>query len=172
VRDSPVKRLVGRTPRGLLDPIPLRAGTYREGDRSFRVEHLEEAERWRFHNHEGSPPPNFDFWFGPAEEARLAAVCESLRSNPNSLFVQNLMCMRADAKGGMKRLVGRVLALPGEEQVILPNAPAFVSTLERHFGLSDPDFAGLWPKLCARHEEVFGDKPAAEIQLGGPPDPS
>ncbi len=157
---------------GLLEPIPIEAGTHREGERSYRLEALEGTERWRFHNHEGSPPPNFDFVTAPADEARLASVCEKLRTDPNSLFVQNLICIRADPGGGTKHLVGRVLALPRAPRRILPDADAFVATLAREFGLEDPAFAGLWPKVCARHEQAYGDQPAEAIPVGGAPRPS
>jgi len=146
---------------GLLDPIPIRAGTHRQDDRAFRLEALEEEGRWRFHNDEGRPPPNFDFWIEPADEGRLAAVCEKLRSEPTSLFVQNLICMRTEPVRGTKHLVGRVLALPGQEKEILPDADAFLETLEHHFGLTDPELVDLWPKVCARHEEMLATQPGA-----------
>jgi N-hydroxyarylamine O-acetyltransferase len=149
---------------GLLEPIPIRAGEHQQRERAFRLEEVED-DRWRFHNHEGCPPPNFDFGLEP-DEKRLANVCEKLRSDPNSMFMQNLMCIRADPAGGTKHLVGRVLALPRKQKRILPDAEAFLDTLERHFELSDPEFAELWPKVCARHEEMFGDRAAAEIPVG------
>jgi N-hydroxyarylamine O-acetyltransferase len=147
---------------GLLEPIPIREGTYHQGDRAFRLEALDEEGRWRFHNHEGCPPPNFDFRLEPADESRLALLCEKLRSDPSSHFVQNLMCIRTDPAGGTRHLVGRVLALPRKDKKILPNVDAFLDTLERHFDLRDPEFAALWPKVCARHEKIFGDQPPKE----------
>ena len=149
---------------GLLEPIPIREGSYSQGDRVYRLEALEDEERWRFHNHEGCPPPDFDFGLEPADESRLASVCGRLSSDPSSLFMQHLLCMRMDpAAGAAKHLVGRVLALPGEEKEILPDVDAFLDALEVHFDLRDRAFAGLWPKLCARHREMFGEKSAAEI---------
>ena len=157
---------------GLLEPIPIREGSHQHAGRAFRLEALEEEGRWRFHNHEGCPPPNFDFRFETADETRLAEVCEKLRTDPSSLFVQTLMCIRMDPGGGTKHLVGRVLALPGKEKTILPDADAFLDVLDDHFELRDPAFGDLWPRVCARHEEMFGDQPAEAIQVGGPPDRS
>ncbi len=142
---------------GLIEPIPIREGTHHQDDRAFRLEALDEEGRWRFHNHEGCPPRDFDFRLEPADESRLALLCEKLRSEPNSLFVQNLMCIRMDPAGGTKHLAGRVLTLPGEEKRVLPDVDAFLDALDRHFELQDPEFASLWPKVCARHEELFGD---------------
>ncbi len=76
--------------------------------------------------------------------------------------------MRADAAGGTKHMVGRVLALPRAEKQILTDVDAFLDALDRHFELRDPAFASLWPKVCARHQDRFGDRRAEEITLGGP----
>lgn len=154
---------------GLREPIPILGGNHHQDDREFRLETLDEEGRWRFHNHEGRPPPDFDFRMEAADEARLEALCQTLQTEPTSLFVQNLICIRTVPGHGATHLIGRVLAKADAEKEILTDVDAFLDTLENHFGLRDPEFADLWPKLCARHEEMFGDRPASEINLGGPP---
>ena len=73
---------------GMLEPIPLRVGAYEVGNRVVRLTQLDDG-RWRFQNHEGVRPPAFDFETEP-DEARLAASCDSLQDDENSLFRQNL----------------------------------------------------------------------------------
>jgi N-hydroxyarylamine O-acetyltransferase len=150
---------------GILDPIRFEIGRSAQGDRQFRIEELQDG-HWRFQNHEGLSPDSFDFLpESPADEDRLARTCRNLQDNENSIFRQNLICMQPDGKSGTKMLIGRVLALPGEEKRLLESANELCGVLEDVFGLRDPDFLGLWPQVVARHEVVFGDGMPDELSF-------
>lgn len=143
---------------GLIEPIPLRSGSFRQGHREFRLELLDD-EIWRFHNFPGAIPLDFDFIFAPADEALLARTCESLQSDPASLFRQNLICQRLD-RDGVYLLLGRVLIFfseSGQTKTILNSAQELSDSLLNVFGLSDADTLELWPDVVARHEALFGE---------------
>jgi hypothetical protein len=40
-----------------------------------------------------------------------------------------------------------------------------IEVLADVFGIGDPDAGDLWPKVVARHAELFGDTPDDEIRL-------
>ncbi len=143
---------------GLVEPIPLREGRFTQGDRAFRLELLEDG-LWRFHNADGAIPPDFDFEFAPADEALLEKSCESLQSDPESMFRQNLICQRLRPEG-IALLLGRVLILfdeSGTEKKILDSAEALGETLSSVFGLRDGEMLDVWPDVVARHEALFGE---------------
>ena len=153
---------------GLVEPTPLRAGTFTQGHRQLRLELLEEN-LWRFHNYPGAMPPSFDVRHQPADEDLLAKTCERLQSDPESMFRQNLVCQRAHAEGN-SMLLGRVLArstADGTTRTLLNSAQEFSEALTRVFGLDDPENADLWPQVEARHEELFGNAAADESPLDG-----
>lgn len=143
---------------GLLEPTPLRPGTFTQGHRQFRLEPLEDN-LWRFHNYPGAMPPSFDVRHEPADEDLLAETCEALQSDPESMFRQNLICYRARADG-TSMLLGRVLArsnAEGTTKTLLNSAQEFTDALTRVFGLHDTENTDLWPQVAARHEELFGN---------------
>jgi len=150
---------------GMLEPIRLEQGQFVQAGREFRLEDLKDG-FWRFHNHPGAIPPSFDFSPEPNED-QLAETCRTLQQDEDSLFRQNLICLQPDGAGGTKTLIGRVLAVPGEEKQILESADALCSALEAVFGLSDPDFESLWPQIVTRHRTIFGDKDPDEILQDG-----
>ena len=140
---------------GALEPLRLRAGAIDQGPRSYALETLGPDE-WRFRNHEGAIPPDFDFTETP-DEALLERTCVELQDDPSSLFRQNLIVMRPDGAGGSFTLIGRVLASPGEEKRVLDDAAELESVLNEVFGIEDPELRDLWPGVAARHAELFGE---------------
>lgn len=153
---------------GLIEAIPLRPDRFRQGHREFRLELLDD-EIWRFHNFPGAIPLDFDFIFAPADEALLARTCESLQSDPDSMFRQNLICQRL-RRDGVHLLLGRVLIFFGESgqtKTTLNSAQELSDSLLNVFGLSDADTLELWPDVVARHEVLFGDSVPEEISASG-----
>ena len=153
---------------GLIEAIPLRPDRFRQGHREFRLELLDD-EIWRFHNFPGAIPLDFDFIFAPADEALLARTCESLQSDPDSMFRQNLICQRL-RRDGVHLLLGRVLIFFGESgqtKTTLNSAQELSDSLLNVFGLSDADTLELWPEVVARHEVLFGDSVPEEISASG-----
>jgi N-hydroxyarylamine O-acetyltransferase len=152
---------------GLIEPIPLRPDRFWQAGREVRLELLDD-EIWRFHNFSGAIPPDFDFIFAPADEALLAKSCDSLQSDPESMFRQNLICQRLCADG-VYLLLGRVLILfseSGQSKTILNSAQELGDSLLNVFGLSDVEALELWPDVVARHEALFGESVPDEIVWG------
>ena len=152
---------------GLIEPIPLRQDRFRQGRREFRLELLDD-EIWRFHNSAGAIPSDFDFIFAPADEALLAKSCDSLQSDPESMFRQNLICQRL-RPDGLHLLLGRVLIFfseSGQTRTILNSAEELSDALLKIFGLSDAEAPELWPDVVARHGVLFGESVPKEILPG------
>jgi N-hydroxyarylamine O-acetyltransferase len=142
---------------GPSEPIPLREGRYRQGWRTVRLERLE-GEWWRFHNHELAFAGSFDFRRHPADWNLLARQCQWLQTDPDSRFVQNLVCLR-HRPDGVTALVGRVLKTVdagGSHDHILETPEAHAEALATQFDINLPDAAGLWPEIARRHDELFG----------------
>jgi N-hydroxyarylamine O-acetyltransferase len=152
---------------GLLEPTRLREGIVRQGARTFRLESLGGG-LWRFHNSEGVMPPDFDFAYAPADETRLASMCERLQTDPESKFLQNLICMRRRADG-TDFMLGRVLieyAPDGSKaRRLVESAEAFEKILCERFELEDPELPALWPAVVERHRALFGEAPVDAIPL-------
>lgn len=152
---------------GLLEPIPLREGSVRQGARTFRLESLG-GDLWRFHNSEGVMPPDFDFVYAPADEARLEQTCQQLQTEPESKFRQNLICMRRRTDG-TDFLLGRVWIVYGPDgsktKRLVETEDAFVELLRDRFQLDDPELPSLWPAVVERHRTLFGEVEAEAIPI-------
>jgi N-hydroxyarylamine O-acetyltransferase len=142
---------------GPLRPFAIREASFTAGDHAYRVETIEDG-WWRLHNRPGGRPPDFDFHVDHIDEALLSQRCVTLQTDPQSIFVQNLICQRY-VPGGHVQLLGRVLQKRAGGQTserILTSAGDLTYVLAVDFGLDEPAAAGLWPKICERHAELFG----------------
>jgi len=140
---------------GPLTPYAVAEGPFASGDWTYRLERLD-AGWWRLHNRPGARPPDFDFHLQRVDEPLLAEKCVLLQSDPNSIFVQNLICQRF-VEGGHLQLLGKVLtrrSLAGGSERELASADDLTDVLRLDFGIDEPAAAGLWPAICARHAEV------------------
>jgi N-hydroxyarylamine O-acetyltransferase len=154
---------------GLIEPIPLRAEAFSQESRAFALEPLE-GELWRFHNHKERVPPTFDFRYGPADEDLFAEKCVELQSDPESIFVQNLICQRL-RPDGVYILLGRVLSHvtdDGVQRSLLNSAEDLRATLASVFDLHVAEAEDLWPRVVDRHTALFGDADVNEIRFGPP----
>ncbi len=142
---------------GLVEPTPLEAGPIRQGYLEFRLESCADG-WWRFHNHPRGGAPSFDFRAEPAHGEVFAAQCRRLQTDPGSTFVQNAICQR-HFPDRIEQLFGRVrrtVRADGVEQHLLDSPDAYVDALARVFGLELPEARALWPRILARHAELFG----------------
>jgi len=149
---------------GLTEPVPLRAGSFTQCGQTYTLEPLE-SNLWRFHNHAGRFPPTFDFRYTPADEDLFAIKCEELQSDPESVFVQNLICQRL-GNDGVNVLIGRVLTQwtgDSPQRTLLNSPDELQATLGSVFGLHVDDSADLWPRIVARHEALFGEDAANPV---------
>ncbi len=153
---------------GIREPILLEAGVHRQGELVFRLEQLEDG-YWRWHNHGFGNPATADFRDAPADEDLLNAKVQFLQTSPESVFVQNLAfeIMRPES---VVILIGRVLSektAGGESKTVL-NSPAEIeAALAQHFDIRNVQIAPLWPRICARHAEVFENRVGNEVASGG-----
>lgn len=143
---------------GLREPVPLQTGPIHCAGYDFRMEALEDG--WlRFVNHATGGAPFFDFEDKPADPEQLAGTCQWLSTSPESIFVQTAICQR-HRPDGIDVLLGRVLrdvTPDGKTDRLLGSAVEFVRVLQNVFGLDVPEAADLWPAICAKHEELFGE---------------
>jgi N-hydroxyarylamine O-acetyltransferase len=141
---------------GAFEPFRLAEGPLRAGGFECRLEKLDDA-WWRFHNHEFGGAPNFDFTLEPATPALLAEKCQWLQTWAESPFVLNATAQR-HRPGEILVLRGRMLkrVRPDRtEDQLIGSAEEYVAILDREFDLQLPEVAGLWPRIAARHEQLF-----------------
>ncbi|HXQ09609.1 MAG TPA: arylamine N-acetyltransferase [Caulobacteraceae bacterium] len=153
-------------PRG---PYPIREGPFSIEGQDYKLERTEDG-YWRFHNHPQGMAPNFDFKSEPGDdEAALARACVALQTDPQSPFVQNLVCVRftPDGENQLRGRSLRRLRPEGTSERVLESVDDLIATLESDFGIVEPAVAALWPKICARHEAVLA---RAEAEAAQPAD--
>jgi N-hydroxyarylamine O-acetyltransferase len=141
---------------GAITPYPVREGQFQARGLEYRLEAVAD-DWWRFHNSPQGMAPNFDFKLDRTDEAALSRTCVKLQTEPDSMFVQNLVCHRFTPDGEVQ-LRGRVLrriTRRGTEEQLLESADHLTGVLGDEFGIDEPAAAGLWPKVCARHDVLF-----------------
>jgi N-hydroxyarylamine O-acetyltransferase len=156
LEDGPVLADVGLGD-GPLRPFAIRPHAFAIDGFDYAVEAMEDG-WWRLHNRAGARPPDFDFHTGRTDEALLGRRCHFLQTDPASMFVQNLICQRF-ANDGHVQLLGKVLRKSSASRTAdrtLSSADELSDVLAAEFGIDEPAAAGLWPRICERHEAVFG----------------
>ena len=144
---------------GLIDPAPLREGPT---DGNPLDSHFRSIGGgwWRFANDPKTGGPTFDFNPAVADEALLEKNCRFLRSDPASPFVQNAVVQRW-TDGAHLSLRGRVLrrlTASVDRKTMIASAGEYVGALKDLFEIDVPQAARLWPRICARHDDLFGDE--------------
>lgn len=139
---------------GLLEPIAIERSVVRQNFLEFGLEPMDEG-WWRLDNHAEGSASSFDFQLERANEALLSERCQWLQTSPESMFVQNVVCMR-HVPNGLVLLRGKVLKRVTAEGVArheLGSPGELVETLGEVFDLDLPEATTLWPAIEARHEE-------------------
>lgn len=142
---------------GLIEAAPLRIGAFENGPFHCRLEDL--GGGWiRYHNDPRGGGPTYDFNRSVTDDALLERSSRFLQESNDSTFVFNAVVQRwrPDRHLSMR---GRVLTTLTRDEKIsetIGDAESFVCALREHFALDLPDAAALWPKICARHEDLFG----------------
>ncbi len=142
---------------GPIEPTPLQEGPFSNGCFRCQLEHLDSG-WWRYHNDARGGAPSYDFHVDVTDEALLERQSCCLQSDEESSFVQNAVVQRW-RQGEHLALRGRVFQRLGRHKKtteILTDADQYVQTLKDLFNLELPAAAGLWPKILARHEIIFG----------------
>jgi N-hydroxyarylamine O-acetyltransferase len=99
-----------------LEPLPLRAGTHRQGPLAYRLERLDDA-TWRVHHHPGGSVASYDLRTQPRVLADFAGRCQELATSPESPFVRVLVAQH-HRDGQELALRSRVLLAAGTERAI------------------------------------------------------
>lgn len=144
----------------MVRPIPLIEGEYMQPPYKIGLEKLEDN-HWRFWETSNGEIFSFDFLEEAACESTLSKKSAQLQSDPASNFVLNIVAqLRSHNRHCTLR--GRVLTDIGPDtknSITLESPEALVSVLSSEFRLVVPGVEHLWPKITARHNELFGTTP-------------
>jgi N-hydroxyarylamine O-acetyltransferase len=143
----------------MYEPIPLIAGTYRQGPFTYGLRPSEVAPGgWRFDHDPAGSFEGMDFDPAPAEMSAFEEMHHHLSTSPDSGFVRIASLARRDATG-VDQLRGLVLSRLGGRliTVTLEEARDYYAVLADIFGLPLTDVSAedkdkLWHKLRATHE--------------------
>ncbi|MEO8926276.1 MAG: arylamine N-acetyltransferase, partial [Caulobacteraceae bacterium] len=130
---------------GPVHPFAVAEGPFTAGGADYRVERGADG-WWRLHNRAGANPPDFDFHLDHVDEAMLSRRCVILQTDPESMFVKNLVCQRM-AEEGLVQLRGKVLQRTSHGETserLLGSADELTDVLAGDFGIDEPAAAGLW----------------------------
>ncbi|MER7464113.1 arylamine N-acetyltransferase [Streptomyces sp. NPDC097981] len=151
---------------GPYEPLPLRAGTHRQGQFTYELGPLEGDEPgWRYVNESG-PCPVVNILSAPAVTADFEATHIRLSTAPDSGFVRTLALLRRDAHG-IDTLRGRVLSridpVKGTRERVLDTPGEFWSVVgglfERELDdLTPADREALWIRVCRAHEAWLAER--------------
>ena len=138
---------------GFIAPLALEEGTHTDGRFPFALNRLD-AQWWRFTNRPQSPD-TFDFRETPYEMRAFSEKNAALQSDPESYFVQNLVCHRFTQEG-VVTLRGAMLTTftPSEirEQTVR-SRDELAAILRTTFELETPHIDVLWERVAARHAQ-------------------
>jgi N-hydroxyarylamine O-acetyltransferase len=139
----------------LLEPLPLANASREDAPYALALEQLEDG-FWRFtERHE--TPFSYDFRTGPADEALLAAKRDWQSTHAESNFTLNFVAQKRHPDRHLV-LRGRVLterAAQGTTTHAIDSADEFVATLKDCFDIDEPAAGELWPRIVARHSQLF-----------------
>ena len=137
---------------GILEPIPLAEGTYRQNFLTYSL--TQDGGRWWFTN-QIYGGPGFDFDLQPYQLSDFTGQSTRLQTSPESGFVRATVCMRLTPDGGMVILRGAVLrriTAEGAHDSTIDNAADYDQVLSEQFDLHLPDVDTLWDKVWTRHQ--------------------
>ncbi|MGW3350121.1 arylamine N-acetyltransferase family protein [Nonomuraea rubra] len=145
---------------GLLEPLPLREGAYRQGPFEFRLSaSAVEPGGWRFDHDPRGSIAGLDMETEPATAVDFVEWHPYLCTSPESRLVRAAVVLRRDATGA-DALVGcmlRRVSAEGTSEVELATRADWYDALSSVFGLhlgdvNAKDRAALWAKVRGAHE--------------------
>jgi N-hydroxyarylamine O-acetyltransferase len=141
---------------GVAHPLPLAEGRHPSPPIASVLSRSADG-YWRLGIALGDPALSYDFHAEPADEAQLARLCLWQASEPDSIFVQNLVVQqrRSEAHAMLRGKVLTLTTAAGAEQRELGSADELVAVLREEFGLDVPEAAGLWEQIEDRHAALF-----------------
>jgi arylamine N-acetyltransferase len=139
----------------LLEPLPLAEGARLDAPYTVSLERTEDG-YWRF-TQRFDAPFGYDFRAEPADEALFVEKCRWQATDPASNFTQNFVAQKRSPDRHLV-LRGKVLTEHGPDgttKSTLDSAEELVNTLAEHFGIDEPRAREAWPRILARHAELF-----------------
>lgn len=145
---------------GLLKPIPLLEGEYKDTGFTFRLSRS--GARWTFHNHRYGGP-GFDFTLEPHTLGSFAERCQWLQTSPDSGFVRVAVCHRWH-DGHITSLRGAVLQTltpDGAKEDVIESESDYRHILSHLFALDLGDeIHRLWSKVWPAHRAWVSAQPS------------
>jgi N-hydroxyarylamine O-acetyltransferase len=144
---------------GVAHPIPLAEGWHPSPPIASELSRADDG-YWRLGIALGDPALSYDFHAVPADEAELARLCHWQATDPDSIFVQNLVVQQRKPEAHVM-LRGKVLirtTTQGADKRELGSGAELISVLRDAFGLDVPEAAGLWEQTEARHTALFASE--------------
>lgn len=139
-----------------LEPLPLPTSNAVQTPYTVSVEPADDG-FWRF-TQRLDAPFSYDFRAEPADEALFAEKCRWLATHPESNFTLNFVAQRRFIDRHLI-LRGRVLSEHGPDGSTahtIQHADELVTVLRDRFGIDEPRAREAWPRIVARHAELFG----------------
>jgi N-hydroxyarylamine O-acetyltransferase len=139
----------------LLEPLPLASVARLDVPYTVSLEQTGDG-YWRFTQRLDSPF-SYDFRAEPADEAMFAAKCHWQATHPDSNFTLNLVAQRRFPDRHLI-LRGRVLTEHGPDGTsrhTIADADELTRTLTERFAIDEPRAGEAWPRILARHRELF-----------------
>ena len=141
----------------LLRPIRLEACEHLHVPYRLGLRRLDDG-HWQFWEDPGNGEFSYDFRAETASEDALSRQCELLQTDPDSVFVLNLVA-QIRSPGRHAALRGRILTRrdsTGEHVTTLGSADQLLQVLADEFGLDVPEVAETWSRILERHDQLFG----------------
>ncbi|CAL9334813.1 arylamine N-acetyltransferase family protein [Streptomyces sp. enrichment culture] len=146
---------------GPVEPLPLRAGTYRQGPFTYGMEpSVAEPGGWTFLHDERGTFRVMEFRGGAAAPEDFAAEHVRLSTAPDSPFVTTFAVLRRDRDAAhvLRGRVVRRVGAAGTEERVVDSEEEWFGLLEGAFhrdlgDLDADDRAVLWKRVSLAHEE-------------------
>ena len=140
---------------GILEPVPLATGPFRQAGFAFELDRVDD--RWRFRNHPWGGAAEFDFTTEARQRDDFAARCHELQTSPESGFVRTTVCQRWTEQGEIVSLRGATFRRIGPAgrtvDRVLTGREDYERVLAIEFGLDPRELGALWPGVWTRHLE-------------------
>lgn len=136
---------------GLLEPVPLSVGRYRQSFLDYEL--TRSGETWHLCNQPYGAAPGFSFTLEPRKLADFSEMCSALQTSPQSGFVRVAVCQRVHADGYsvLRGATLREVTAAGVRERVLESAADFDAVLQGRFGLELSEAHDLWPRIWAGH---------------------
>jgi N-hydroxyarylamine O-acetyltransferase len=139
----------------LLEPLPFAACESEQAPYAISLEPIDD-DYWRYTQRHDAPF-SYDFRPEPADEELLAEKCRWQATHPDSNFTLNFVAQKRDPD---RHLVfrGRLLTERRRDAVsdrLIESPEELVAVLSQEFGIDEPRVVEAWPRIVARHVELF-----------------